>query len=157
MRAGRAAGASVRCKCETAHVPYSTGRPGGDGGWSPSVILEIARSCNTASPRGAVGVSPFRFPTSNQNVPSRMNTLTLSATVVLWSQSSISSLTLRVTHSMLDIKRHVEYTSIIRSECSLTIWQDLPAPRTVSNGLHSGTSVDQCGGRRKGKGLLGGL
>ena len=76
------------------------------------MILEIARSCNTASPRGAVGVSPFRFPTSNRNVPSCMNTLTFSANMVLWSHKFDQFFYITATRSILDIKDHVEYTSI---------------------------------------------
>ena len=88
------------------------GCEGGDGRGSAVVILEIAGSCNTASPRGAVGVSPFRFPTSNHNVPSRMNTLTFSASVVLWSHKFDKFFYITETRSILDIKDHVEYTSI---------------------------------------------
>jgi len=99
-------GASARCECETT-LNGASARRGGDGGWPSSVILEIARSCDTASPRGAVGVSPFRFPTSNQNVPSRMNTLTFSASVVLWSHKFDQFFDITGDISILDIKRHV--------------------------------------------------
>lgn len=76
------------------------------------MILEIARSCNTGSPRARDSLTPFRFPTSNQNVPSRMNTLTFSANVVLWSQKFDKFFDITATRSILDIKDHVEYTSI---------------------------------------------
>ena len=144
--------------CEMSQVRHRGERAVRSVGGSSSVILEIARSCNTGSPRGAVGASPFRFPTSNQNVPSRMNTLTFSANVVLWSQKFDKFFDITGDNSILDIKRHVEYTSIIRSGGSLTNWQDLPRTmRSPSDGLHQRDCVDQCGDRHKGKGLLGGL